>query len=332
MTSAQAVLWAALVVVGVAGSALWSGMETGVYGLNAVRLHVHARRARGGRASRRARILHAEMEPMNRLLAALLIGNNITNYAGVLGVSALLTASGLSEWAVVVVNAVALTPLLFVFGETVPKDVFRASADRLMPPLATTLRALRIALTVTLVLPLVRLCAAGIARLVGVSDPSAVATARGRLLALLKEGQRYGVLSPAQAILVERAGRLRDRRVADVMTRWPAVVTLGADWSRARIEGVLRRAGRRVHPVVDRRGRVIGVVETAHVWLEPDIPLTTLMRPPVWIDADLRLVEALPALRRAGSRRALVRRRGKPVGLVVERDLLEPLLGKVSRR
>lgn len=326
MSTTELIFWIALAFVCVGLSALMSGMETGVYGLNMVRLHIRAGRRDGSRESRRARSLLAEVEPLERVLAAILIGNNAANYAGAIAISAALSATNLSEWGVVIVNAAVLTPLLFIFGETLPKDTFRASADRLLPPLAGVLRALRLGLTATLALPVVRLFGLGVSRVFAGADAEAVATARGRLLALLLEGRRSGALSTAQTNLVERAGLLRRRRVEKIMTPWTEVATLGEHRPRAQIHEALRTHRRRTYPVVDRRGRVLGLVDGARVWLEPDAPIAALMTPAVFIPPDRRLIDALADLRRVGARRAIVGTAENPLGVVVERDLLKPLL------
>ena len=326
MSTIELTLWITLAVASVGLSALMSGMETGVYGLNLVRLHIRAGRHDASRETRRANRLLAEIEPLERILAALLIGNNAVNYTGAIAISAALSATNLSEWGVVIVNAAVLTPLLFIFGETLPKDTFRASADRLMPPLAGVLRALRIGLTATLALPLVRLFGFGVSRVFAGADAEAVATARGRLLALLLEGRRSGALSTAQTNLVERAGLLRRRRVDNVMTSWDKVATLGSNWSRERIQAALAEHRHRTYPVIDRGGRVLGFAEGARVWLEPDSPIEAMMAAPVFVAPDRRLIDALADLRRVGSRRAIVGTADKPLGVVVERDLLKPLL------
>lgn len=332
MTTAEFLLWAGVAMVGVGFSALFSGMETGVYGVNAVRLNVVARRVAPGPGRRRAALLLREIERPDRVLATLLIGNNLANYTGAIGVSALLGGAGLSDWGIVIVNAAVLTPLLFVFGETLPKDFFRASADRVMPSLGPLLRALRLIFTACLVLPLVRLFGKGVSRALRGSDPGAVQTARMRIVALLKEGRRHGVLSDSQTALVDRASRLHERRVHHEMTPWARVVTLHADWSRDRVEAEARRHVHGHYPVVDRRGRVVGVVRAIDLWLQRETPITTLMSSAHRMDAEASLVTAIQELRAEGVRHAVVVRKNKPVGFIAERDLLEPLLGEIEMR
>lgn len=329
MTTNELILWVGVALIGVCFSALFSGMETGVYGLNAVRLNVTARRGSGRNRRRAATLLH-EIQAPDRLLATLLIGNNLANYTGAMGVSALLTGAGLSDWGIVVVNAAVLTPLLFVFGETLPKDFFRSSADRIMPSLGWVLRSLRLLFTATLVLPVVRWFGVAVSRLLRGSDPAAVQSARMRVVALLKEGRRHGVLSDSQTALVDRAARLHERRVQSEMTPWSRVITLHADWLRDRADEEARRHIHGHYPVVDRRGRVVGVVRSIDLWLERDTPVTTLMASPVFLDADAPLVTAIRSMRERGARHAVVQRKDKPVGFIAERDLLEPLLGEIE--
>lgn len=330
MTPPEAWLWVMIALLGVVLSALFSGMETGVYGLNAVRLHILVRRGHASRRGKQARLLANEIEHQDRLLVTLLIGNNVANYLGAVGVSAALAAWGVGEWEIVVVNAAILTPLLFVFGETIPKDWFRGSADRVMPRLATTLIALRWMFTITLALPVVRIFAAVVERAFRGADSGAVTTARARLVALLKEGRRSGALSESQAVLVDRAIQLRERRIAEEMTPWSAVTSIGADWPRERIARTIRQSHHGHYPVLGSRDEVIGALRALDFWLNQAAPIRTVIRPIARLDAELSVVDAVRTLRGAGDRFSLVERRGRVVGYITERDLLEPLLGKIN--
>ncbi|MHC4246785.1 MAG: DUF21 domain-containing protein, partial [Planctomycetota bacterium] len=99
--------------VGVVGSAIFSGLETGLYVVDRVRLAV-----RSGRGVRHASALEAEIERPERLLSALLIANNAANFAGSLGVAAVLSMFVVFYWWVVILNTLVVVPLLFIFGET----------------------------------------------------------------------------------------------------------------------------------------------------------------------------------------------------------------------
>ncbi len=126
MTPQEIALSLALLVVGLAGSAFCSGVETGIYSLSRIRLNLRASRG----DDTLARLLKREVERPARVLANLLIANTFFANLGSIGISALLDRH-FSEVGVVVMNVVILTPLLFVLSESVPKEVFRVEADRL---------------------------------------------------------------------------------------------------------------------------------------------------------------------------------------------------------
>lgn len=315
--------WLAVALLGVALSALYSGLETGCYCVNRIRL---AARVSGAPAWAPARVLWREMQRLDRALATLLIGNNIANYLGALGVAALLTSAGFSDWEVVGVNALVLTPLLFVFGETIPKDLFRAQADRLAPAFAWALTLTRWAATAALLLPIVRFTGALVAR---GSARAAAPAARARIAALVKEGARHGVFVESQMRLIDDALALRDLRVRDEMIPWRSAVCMGVDWSRERVERALRAARFSRFPVVDRRGRVLGQIEAFDVWLNPDASVASLMREVHRLEADLPLRDAIHRVRAAGDDLCVVERRGRPVGVATRKDLAEPVVGEL---
>lgn len=118
-------------------SALFSGMETGGYLLNRVRVRYLARRG------------HVPARRMQRLLGhtncfifSVLIGNNVANYLLARGVTNLFIQAGLDApgqfffgvipWNAETAAALSLMLPLFFFGELVPKNIFRLHADRLM--------------------------------------------------------------------------------------------------------------------------------------------------------------------------------------------------------
>lgn len=329
MIETGTLLWAGVALLGIALSALFSGLETGSYCINRVRLAVRAEAAEPA-PDFRARLLRNEIEKPERLLSTLLIGNNIANYLGSIGIAAVLTRAGYGDWAIVIINAALLTPLLFVFGETLPKDLFRARPDRLTVALAPLLVAIRWILTALLILPLVRLIGAAAARFVGAEAGEALGGARAKVAALLKEGARHGVLTESQTTLVDRALTLRETRVRDEMTPWRDAAIIGADWTRERIRRQLARRIASRYPVLNRRGDVLGVVDALDIWLESDRSIRDLTRPAVDLAPDISVRAALITLRTAGEKIAVVREKGRPIGVVTFKDLMDPITGELD--
>lgn len=346
MTPGEQLAWGALAIAGLAGSAMCSGLETGSYCLNRVRLDLRAAQAaarRAGRSDRRrgelarwtpaphAVVLREELSQPDRLLAALLIGNNISNYVGVLAITVLLEAVGYSDWAIVALNALLLTPLLLIVGESVPKELFRLEADRLMYPLAPLLRWLRWICTASGALPLVVAVGRLAARLMGPeAELAGVRDERQRIAMLLKEGAGGGVLSEAQTTLVDRALAMGRLTVADVMVPWARVEVVDLRWPPNRLEQAIRRSQRSRLPALVDGGQVAGVIEVVEVLVRPDEAITSLVRAPARLGAEMSLFDALEAVRHADAPVGVVERSGRPIGLVTLADLAQPLLGELD--
>ncbi len=326
MTTQESLFWAALAATGVVGSALCSGLEMGLYSLSRVRLDL---RAGASPPDRSARMLHRELERPDRMLTTLLLGNNAFNYLGILGVTALLGGAGYSEAAIIAFSVLVVTPALLVVAESTPKEVFRVGADRLTPAFAAPLAAMRWAFTVSGALPALLAIGRWAARLLGAPTGDTTGDARQRVAVLLMEGAGHGVLSESQSSLLDRALALRNARVGDEMVAWSAVRTVGADWPRGRVVAALSQVRHTRLPVVDGRGRVVGVLRQMDVLLRPRASVRELATPAFRLDPGASVQEALGAMRREGATLAIVERGGRPLGIVTVKDLVEPLIGDI---
>jgi putative hemolysin len=323
MTSLEQTVYWLCILLGMVGSFVCSGLETGVYTLNRVSLEVRA-----ARRVRSAMILRRELEDPERLLATLLISNNVFGYMVALGATALLGASGYSEWAIVLITAAVLTPLIFVFTESVPKELFRGQADRLTYSLSYLLLAFRWALTGVLALPVMRWMGMRLARLLGAGPEVSMGTGRDRVAALLKDSAGQGLLSEHQASLVDRAMVFARTRVNGEMTPWSRVRPLSLHWGRHRILQRMAQDPHRNYPVADRGGEIVGVVRRLAL-LTQDAPLAEIMTAPVFLPPAMSAREALLRLGEARAELGIVGSKDRPLGIVTIRDLVEPLTGEL---
>lgn len=320
--------WVLLMLAGFAGSALYSGMETGSYTINRVRLHVQADRGKRG-----AMALRRLLDQPATLLSTLLIGNNVANYLGTAGLAVLLEAMALSDWQTILLNTLIVTPLLFVFGETLPKDTMAAHSDRLMTPLAPLLQFSRWLFTVTGLVPLIRLFSGVVMRLIGSDVADTVFTPRRRVELLVREGVGHGLLSDEQSAIVDRVLRLSGRRVKQEMIDWKQVLTVRADDPPQKLRELADRSSRSRYPVVDANQQVIGVVDVFDVLLHPADgcpPIRELMVQPDIISPEMPLRAALRQLQQSGSAIAIVTDKQRPVGVVTIKDLVEPITGELA--
>ncbi len=341
MTGTEAIIWGAVALVGVGGSALCSATEIGLYTVNRVRLKIAAR----DESRRGVRALERELARPERPLITLLISNTVFNNLGALGITGVLTGAGLGDASVIALNAIVLTPLLLVFAEILPKEISRAEADKLMPVLIGPLRAARIMMGAVGLLALVQGVSTLAERLLGFRPQISEASGREATAALLKEGRGSGIPSESQPTLLDRALALRSASVRGVMQAWSGARTVGVDWSGERAIRFVSRFPHTRFPVVDARGHVVGVVELRRICLERGRPIRELMTEPTWVGAGDSVRDALRSLVPAPGDRGGLAIVGagqgsggpggarRPVGLVTRRDLCEPLtdLGPMGR-
>ena len=320
MTPLMTGVFILLAVVGLIGSAFYSGMEIGLYTINRVRLTVRA----GHGDPSAAWLLHLVQRPAT-MLTVLLLGNNIANYLSSFGIAGLLDAAGVSPIGAIAINAGILIPLLFIFGEVLPKELFRENTDRWSYSCAPLIEWTRRCLSWTGLAPLV--AAAG-SRL-GVEKGNSV-SARQRMADLLREGVPVGVLSESQTAMVDRALLLRERNVTMEMVPWNDVTTLPVDASRAIIESKTSEYPHSRFPIVDASGDVTGVVSTLDLMLYRDRSLEELSRTALIIDHSLTVQVALAYLRDNSQSVAIIQRDGVPVGIVTMKDLVEVLVGELT--
>ncbi len=318
-------LWLIYVVLfwaGLSASAVISGLETAIYSLSRLRLMV-----REGRGERRATMLREEIADAQQMIATLLISNNIANFAVSFAITAILTRLlGWGEAASIVAQALLLTPTLFLFGETIPKEIGRSRADLVAYPLAPLLRFIRRVYWCTGVLWFVLACGRWLSNRIGGNMTGAVLSARARIAALIEEGVGHGTLSPRQTDLVDRALALRQMTVAERLISWPAVQTIRAEEDLAALR---RRRGSLAYsryPVIDAAGQVKGVVDLIDLMAMPGAAAGEVSRPAPTVDASLDARSALAALRRTGADMAIVGSLARPRGIVTLRGLLEPLI------
>ena len=329
MTPLEWSLWVTVLAAGIAGSALFSGLETGAYSLNRVRLQILEHRG-----ERRAILLQRLLRNPAGLLGTLLIGNNITNYMGTGALAVILDAQGFGDWQTVIVNCLIVTPILFVLGETLPKDLFSAHADRLMYPFARLLTAARRLFAVIGMLPLVTGFSHGIMRLMRVRGEEAAFHPRRIVSSLVREGVGTGILSEEQSAMVERVLRMSQRTLGEEMTPWSRAVAIRADEPTQRLWELADRTSHSRFPVVEARGEVPGVVHALPVLRDPRLakaPLRSLMIPVLHVNRNTPARAALRQLQNSPANMLIVvDDRRRPVGIATTKDLVEPLTGELS--
>ncbi|CAL8977011.1 Hemolysin C [Rhodoplanes serenus] len=323
----------AAVLLCLVASFLFSGSETA---LTASSRAAMLRLARDGNP--RAALVAELLASRERLLGALLIGNNVVNIAASSMATGLLLA-WFGEVGVIYATLI-MTVLVVVFCEVLPKTAAFDSPDRIAlavaRPIATAVRLLGPVLWA--VSTLVRWLLARTGIVIGESAP--ILTPHEALRGAVDLLHREGGVEKHDRDMLGGLLDLRELTVADVMIhRTDVIMANAADPPAAIIEAVLAGPKTRVPLWQGSPQNIVGVLHVKDVLRAlhasdgdfSRIDVLGLARP-AWFVPEIRpLSEQLKAFRRRKSHFALVvDEYGEMMGLVTLEDILEEIVGDIA--
>ncbi|HMO12920.1 MAG TPA: CNNM domain-containing protein [Pirellulaceae bacterium] len=324
-------IWIALglLLIGLFLSAFFSGSETGFFRVSRVRLVMDT--IDGDPLARQ--LLHLSNHPQ-WFVATALIGNNLANYLVSMSIIVLssLMFAGITQVGELAI-ALALSPLLFVYGELLPKSVYLDAPNRML-----RISAPLFIFFVVLFAPIsaiLWLLGQLIEKLLGKSPVRVRANlARKEIQKVIEEGHQTGILQDSQRHLAHNFIEHASRSVSEVMrsmSRYPLIT------EHTTCENALRIAKRNnlnELPVRDSRTRKLtGYVKATDLLLAVSAadgkhaPISPLLKTLVEVSTEDKFGEALFKLQNAREPLArVVNLEGESVGLVALAALKEPLL------
>jgi len=319
------VIWIVLMLLaGVLMSAFFSGSETGFYRVTRVRLVLDSRS--GDPISRG--LLWLTNNP-SLFVATTLIGNNLANYVTSLAI-VLLAQDFFSPDSYVAELAapIVLAPVLFVYGELLPKNLFFYAPNLLLR------RAGPLFLVFGVLVAPVSALLWGLGRFVqwilGESPERVRLTlARTELARVLEEGQEAGILTPVQRNLAQGLFAIAHQPVTNFCMPAAQIVSVRRNAKKSVVLRLARRQ-RVAAVVVQENGRATGYVQIVDLYLEEGDSIRSV-RPLLEIPRTDTHIAALTRLQSAKQTMARVvdRQRGT-VGLLSTKSLTEPLFRDVG--
>lgn len=305
--------------------ACFAGAETALYSISRVRVAMEARQKRWI-----PRLVQRLVGDDVALLIVLLIGNNLFVELVTFQAEHLVEYLRLPKLAIEVGLPLVLTPIVFLFCEALPKELFRRRPHALLPLVAPFLYLARVVFW-----PLERLLglvARGAARLLGLK-PELVLVVSGReaVRRLLKESAQAGELPPQAEQIAQNVLKLRTIQVERAMVPWTRVARLDAQRSQAELYTSVACSPFTRLPVAGPRGELVGYVHQLDVLgAGPGVAVLNHLRPLVELPPHTPVDRALARLRAAGQRLAVVGTRERPEGLLTLKDLVEEISGDLA--
>lgn len=319
-------LWPLVFLCSAGIDSIYCGLESGMYAMNKIRLDI---RAEEGHAT--SRFLKRMLAHPNNMLAVLLIGTNLMRYIATFAITSMFMLGGASNDEVRWLTIAVTTPLLFVIGDAVPKNVFHRDADKCVYATSWLMRVSNILFKITLLSPFVLAISSLMMRLTGGNRAKVHHRTEG-LGTVLSEGTATGVLTHNQSIMAERLMQLRNVTLADVMIPMRSVVRASRNVDRDRLMRIYRQNDFSRIPLLDGAGQVVGLLNMFEALTDPeDRDPSVIMTPPLRLDRSLPVSRALFVMQRAHAVMAVVHdNRYRDVGIVTVKDLVEEIVGEIE--
>ncbi len=287
---------------------------------------------------RDAGIVNRLMAKRERLLGAILFGNNVTNIAAsTLATGVLLEVFGKRG---IIYATLVMTVLIFVFAEVLPKTAAFNAPDRMAllvaKPVESTVRLFSPVLRAVEWLVRVMLRALGMP----VGKIQSILSPREELRGAVDLMHRAGTVEKSDRDMMGGLLDLRELTISDVMIHRTKMVMLDADEPPGELIDAVLAAGVTRLPLW--RGspdNVVGVLNAKEVWralhdAEGDaakLDINALAKPPWFVPDTTPLAEQLKAFRHRKTPFALVvDEYGELEGLVTLEDIVEEIVGDIT--
>jgi len=312
-------------------SALFSAAEAGLIALNKVRLrHMVEKEKRG------ARRVYGLVSRMDKLIATILVGNNLVNTA----IAAIATVILTNFWGEgtqgLFFATVLISIVLIIFGDLIPKTLAMS-----YPETISFLVRHIISFCLLIFSPVTRLLTIvsnGFIRLVG-GNPhyrSPLVTEE-EIKMMITIGKEEGFYGDNERKMLERIFHFDDTEVRDVMTPLEKMISIPIDIEEEELERVLLEEGHNRIPVYQgTQAQVVGVIyvrDILYLFKEGSlIHINDLMSAPYFVPPHMKVAELLKEFQRRKIQIAIVQDTAtkRTVGLVTLEDLIEEIVGEIE--
>jgi len=325
-----------LVVLFVIVGGSFAGAETGMYQLSRLRLRLGVEKKRLLFVML-GRCLHDS----SGLLLTMLIGTNLAHYFCTSIVTGMFLAEVGDEHKAEFLATLVTVPVLFIFSELIPKNIFLYRSDVIMPYLSPLLYAFRKLLTYCGVLPLLKLISSFFTRLAGPAASSRTvitSTQRHKVQAILKDTHEEGILSPVQNDIINRLITISHIHLKSVMIPINNVELVDFDADDSALLSKLEKSAFTRLPVF--RGQPDNIVGFVNIYealnsSQKFADLSNLVKPIRKIDVGTTVTDAINIIQKENQKIVLVTKSGRlgrerPIGIATMKDLVEELLGELA--
>lgn len=316
-----------LLVLLVFMSAFFSSSETALINMSKIRLK-HLVKEKVKNADK----LEKLYEDSNKLIGAILIGNNIVNVA-TSSIATIITTSRFSNAGLGI--SVGLTTLvILIFGEITPKNLALKNSESISLFVAPII--LFLVRIFTPILFILNSISNLLSALLGQrNDDKKPTITQDELKTIVDVSNQEGVLETDETEMIQNIFEFKDLTVDDIMIQRRDIVAISADMSYDEIIDVFKNKQLSRLPIYeDTIDDIIGVLYAKDLFFteqsKEDFDIKAVMREPVFVNEFVKISDFFKKMQQVKTHIAIVLDEyGGVAGIVTMEDLVESIVGDI---
>lgn len=309
----------------IALSAFFSCVELALVSVSHIKVRSFLEEGRRG-----ADALHRLKHNSRRMLVTILVGGNIVSIAAA-SLAAIITTDVFGSAGLGIATG-AMTLLMLVFGDIIPKTFATAHSGRISLATAGMIEMLGYVLYPIVIL--FEHVSTLTMKMINVKKLDAVT--KSEIKAMIDYGAEEMVIDPEEKAIMQRAMKFSETTAEDVMTPFEKVFCLNGSHTIKQCFDRIADSGFSRIPVYSGRAEnMTGVLFVKSVLKAMEagkggIKLKNIAASPIFVSRKTHMDRILELFRKKQMHIALVKESGKTVGLVTIEDLLEKLIGHMA--
>lgn len=312
-------------------SFFFSSAETSIIGLNKIRLRHMLKKG-----VKRAQSVQRVVTKLDKVIAAILIGNNLVNIAISSIVAGIFVQIYGYRWGVVV-STFATTIVLLIFCEVTPK-IFSAKHSEKVALVTAPIMEVMVVILKPLIILFIGI-SNFILKLFGVvpSKRSPLITEE-ELRTMIEVGKEDGVLSEEERKMLHRIFEFGDTKLSDVMVTKDKIIAVNMNTNSEDLLNLFVEEGHARLPVysgsVDNITGIVYAQDLLYILKEKGLfLLRDLLHDACYVPASMRVNELLKRFQTEKIQIAIIVDKDKQtLGLVTLEDLLEEIVGEIEEK
>ncbi|MEO8819515.1 MAG: hemolysin family protein [Ginsengibacter sp.] len=228
-----------------------------------------------------------------------------------------------------VIIVIIVTFLSILLGELIPKRIALMNPEKIAKSVAGPIKTLS-----DISYPLVWLLSSissGFFKVFKIKKSTDGQVTEEEIKAMINEGSELGAIEEEEKDIIERVFHLGDRNITSIMTHRTDIIWFDINEERASVKQKVKEFQHSVYPIcADTIDDIEGIINVKDLYLNPDTPLTELVRKALFIPENNSAYQVLEKIKVTKIPHAfIVDEYGSLLGMITVKDILRAIVGEM---